>query len=156
MEKKTYSKPVLMAERFEPQEYVASCFTYEAMLVCSYGAAFPAETGGPDELGCYEAIGYDWWGNPIKGAQHGEPCANSTIRVSVVNGVATYEGHEGGNKTDIQLQNVNIPGIENPHNVGDPLTDCEWTSNLGGTYHHKGSGTVTRWIKDDSVGSNHS
>lgn len=25
MEKKTYSKPILMAERFEPQEFVAAC-----------------------------------------------------------------------------------------------------------------------------------
>lgn len=146
MEKKTYSKPVLMAERFEPQEYVASCFTYEAMLKCSYGLAYPARTGGPDGYGCYES----------NGAQHGEACANSTIKVSVVNGVATYEGHEGGNKTDIKLENVLIPGIEQPHDPGDALTNCEWTSTLGGTYHHKGDGVVTRWIYDESVSSNHS
>lgn len=153
-DKKVYSRPLMSMERFISNEYVSSCFTYEASLRCSYGAAYPNTTGGPDGLGCYENVGTSY--NPRYGAQHGEPCANSIIRVSVVNGVATYEGHEGGNKTDIQLENVNIPGIEQPHQPGDPLTNCSWTSRLGGTYHHVGSGVVIRWIYDESSSSNHS
>lgn len=144
--KRKWCSPIAGVQTFVAQEYIAACFTYEAMLVCEYGAAYPDTTGGPDGRGCYET----------NGAQHGEPCANSTIRVSVVNGVATYEGHEGGNKTDIHLENVVIPGIEQQHQPGDPLYNCEWTSTLGGTYHHKGSGTVTRWIYDESVTSTHS
>ena len=155
-EKKLYSRPLMEVEKFEPQAFIASCFTYEAMLQCAYGAVYDSETGGPDGLGCWELARYDFWGNPVRGAQHGTPCANSIIKVSVVNGVATYEGHEGGNKTDIQLENVNIPGIESQHEPGDVLVDCSWTSTLGGTYHHKGSGVVTRWIYDESSSSNHS
>ena len=145
-ERRQYSRPMRAMEWFEPQLFIAACFTYEATLRCAYGAAYPSRTGGPDGYGCYER----------SGAQHGEPCANSIIKVSVVNGVATYEGHEGGNKTDIELENVIIPGIEQTHRPGDPLTNCSWTSTFGGTYHHKGSGTVTRWIYDESENSNHS
>lgn len=155
-ERKHYSRPVMAVEAFVSNEYTSSCFTYEATLVCAYGAAYPSTTGGPDGHGCWEVTGHDNWGRDILGAQHGEPCANSIIKVTVINGVASYEGHEGGNKTDIELENVIIPGITNPHQPGDPLTDCSWTSTLGGTYHHKGSGTVTRWIYDESTNSNHS
>lgn len=38
MEKKSYSKPVLMAERFEPQEYIAGCYKWGLELICTGGA----------------------------------------------------------------------------------------------------------------------
>ena len=156
-ERKLYFRPMMAIERFVTNEYTSACFTYEANLVCAYGAVYPSTSGGPDGHGCWEVTGHNPWNNAdITGAQHGEPCANSIIKVSVVNGVATYEGHEGGNKTDIHLENVNIPDIEQPHQPGDHLENCSWTSTLGGTYHHKGSGTVIRWIYDESTSSNHS
>ena len=156
-ERKLYFRPMMAIERFVTNEYTSACFTYEANLVCAYGAVYPSTSGGPDGHGCWEVTGHNPWNNAdITGAQHGEPCANSIIKVSVVNGVATYEGHEGGNKTDIQLENVNIPGIEQSHQPGDHLENCSWTSTLNGTYHHKGSGTVIRWIYDESTSSNHS
>ena len=150
-ERKLYFRPMMAIERFVTNEYTSACFTYEANLVCAYGAVYPDIYGGPDGLGCWERTA-----GGGRGAEHGEPCANSIIKVSVVNGVATYEGHEGGNKTDIHLENVNIPDIEQPHQPGDHLENCSWTSTLGGTYHHKGSGTVIRWIYDESSSSNHS
>ena len=150
-ERKLYFRPMMAIERFVTNEYTSACFTYEANLVCAYGAVYPNRSGGPDGLGCWERTAQGG-----RGAEHGEPCANSIIKVSVVNGVATYEGHEGGNKTDIHLENVNIPDIEQPHQPGDPLVNCSWTSTLNGTYHHKGSGTVIRWIYDESSSSNHS
>lgn len=150
-ERKLYFRPMMAIERFVTNEYTSACFTYEANLVCAYGAVYPSPWGGPDGLGCWEKTAQGG-----RGAEHGEPCANSIIKVSVVNGVATYEGHEGGNKTDIHLENVNIPDIEQPHQPGDPLVNCSWTSTLNGTYHHKGSGTVIRWIYDESSSSNHS
>lgn len=38
MEKKIYSKPVLTAEAFEPQEYIAGCYKWKLDLVCTGGS----------------------------------------------------------------------------------------------------------------------
>ncbi|EGX26705.1 hypothetical protein BSEG_04595, partial [Phocaeicola dorei 5_1_36/D4] len=34
MEKKKYIKPILESEVFIPQEYVASCYDYDALFYC--------------------------------------------------------------------------------------------------------------------------
>lgn len=152
--KRNWGAPLVEVQEFVAQEYVASCFVYEATLICDYGKVYPATTGGPDGLGCYEK---DRFGRP--GAQHGEPCANSWIQVKVIENsdgtkTTSYQGHEGGNKTDIALTDVVIPGIADLRE-GDVITDASWTSTLGGTYHHIGDGKVTRWFYDPE-GSNHS
>lgn len=37
MEKKKYIKPILESEVFIPQEYVASCYDYDALFYCEKG-----------------------------------------------------------------------------------------------------------------------
>ncbi|MBR1595510.1 MAG: hypothetical protein IJ665_02290 [Phocaeicola sp.] len=154
MGKKNWGSTKIDIQTFVPQEYIASCFVYEATLICDYGKVYPETTGGPDGLGCYEM---DRWGR--RGAQHGEPCANSWVQVKVIENsdgtkTTSYQGHEGGNKTDIALTNVVIPGIAELRE-GDEIIGATWTSTLGGTYNHQGNGIVTRWYFDEE-GSNHS
>ena len=144
MEKKTYSRPVLLAEHFVPQEYCETCFTYEATLRCAYGAVYPSTTGGPEGHGCFEA----------NGAQHGAPCANSFIKVTITNGEVTYVGHEGADKPDVPLESVVIPGITTLQQ-GDHITGATWTS-ANGDYHHQGNGTVTSWVLTKPGHPNHS
>lgn len=136
MEKKTYSKPVMVVEMFVPQSYCATCFSYTASLACRYGLGVtPTEDG------------YD----------HGEPCANSTIEVTINNGVVTMVGHEGGDKTEVHLTSVNIPGITDVHQVGDQLENCYWESTYGGLlYKHRGNGVVNTWSMTKEGHPNHS
>jgi len=146
MEKKIYSKPVLVAETFEPQEYCATCFEYEATLHCDYGKVYPADTGGPTGYGC--------WENGPGSAQHGAACANSYVKVTVNNGEVTYVGHEGADKPNVALESVVIPGIATLQQ-GDAIANATWTS-LGGAYHHIGDGVVTSWVMTWEGHPNHS
>lgn len=138
-ERKHYSRPLMAVEQFIPQSYCDACFTYQATLRCDYGAVYPREYGGPDGLGCWERT--DDGG---RGAQHGAPCANSYITVTVTNGVATYLGHEGAGHEDVPLESVYIPNITTLQQ-GDEITGATWTSK-DGAYHHHGSGRVTDWV----------
>ena len=139
MEKKIYAKPVLVFERFMPNEYCATCFVYKATLHCDYGKVYPARIGGPDGSGCYEG------GLPItnNSPQHGAACANSYVTVTVTNGVVTSVGHEGADKPDVPLESVYIPNIA-ALEEGDTFSGATWTS-ADNAYHHKGDGVVTDW-----------
>ena len=136
-ERKHYSRPVMAVEQFIPQSYCDACFTYQATLKCDYGAAYnPGLNGGGNAC---------WEGGVVgSGAQHGAPCANSYITVTVTNGVATYVGHEGAGHEDVPLESVVIPNIAQLQQ-GDEITNATWTSK-DGDYHHKGSGVVTDWM----------
>ena len=149
--KKSWGKPIVQVQQFVPQEYCDACFTYTATVHCGYGKVYPARTGGPDGSGCYEG------GLPITNSspQHGAPCANSYLTVTVNNGVVTYAGHEGTAATqDVILESVVIPGIATL-NEGDHFTKATWTSK-DGIYHHKGDGEVTSWNMTWEGHPNHS
>lgn len=121
--KKQYQAPTIKSETFVPQEYVAACFTYRANLVCDYGK--------------YGQYGQD-------GLDHGAPCAQSTVTVTLKNGKLTLSGTEGADKTHINLTQVNIPGVDQVSYVGQDFYGCTWESFDGSnTYKHKGSGEVT-------------
>lgn len=135
--KKQYQAPTIKSETFVPQEYVAACFTYRADLVCALGQ-YHKEHDCDNERNpaCYE-------GTRKQGAHHGEPCAESTVSVTVRNGAYTISGTEGANKTHITLASINIPGVDQVSYVGQAFDNCTWTSTDGGTYNHHGSGKVT-------------
>ena len=146
-EKMHYSRPLMAIERFIPQAYCDICFTYQAILKCDYGAAYnPNLNGGGNAC---------WEGGVVgSGAQHGAPCANSYITVTVVNGVASYVGHEGAGHEDVPLESVYIPNIASL-NQGDIISGATWTS-ADDAYHHKGGGEVTSWTMTKPGHPNHS
>ena len=47
MEKKKYIKPILESEVFIPQEYVASCYDYDALFYCEKGKKRPRWARSP-------------------------------------------------------------------------------------------------------------
>ncbi len=137
--KKDYIRPFMVVDEFSPSEYVSACFTYEANLVCDYGRAYPGR-------GSFDP----------NGLQHGAPCANSYVRVTITNGNVEYAGHEGAYKPFIPLESVDIPNIENL-TEGSSITGAKWESSDGGaTYLHKGNGQVTSWTMTKPGHPNHS
>ena len=81
MEKKKYIKPILESEVFIPQEYVASCYDYDALFYCEKGKK------GQDG--------------------HGAPCATTTVEVRG----AQAQGWETGNKTGNSISNIDLNGF---------------------------------------------
>ena len=142
MGKKLYERPVLAFERFVANEYVANCFTYTADLVCSYGLWHKNNhKTNPDatnpSYGCYGQEDH---------LHHGAACAESTVTVTLRNGVLTLSGTEGADKTYVKLESVNIPGVEDVDHVGQTFSNCYWES--AGSYKHKGNGEVTYFSRE--------
>ena len=142
MGKKCYERPVMAFERFVPNEFVANCFTYTANLVCTYGQwhkdYHKTNTGATNpNNGCYGQEDH---------MHHGAACAESTVTVTLRNGVLTLSGTEGADKTNVKLESVNIPGVEDVDHVGQTFSSCYWES--AGNYKHKGNGEVTYFSRE--------
>ena len=141
MEKKTYSKPVLMAERFEPQAYVASC-TWRATLHCGvYGNRTYRQ--GNDYI--YE------------GMPHGTACQNTVVTVREdKNGNLTVTGQEVPKGSAVIYQTAptfhwgtkgpSAPGSPTSSNKGALYSEALWDSkDINGTGDYKHIGYVASW-----------
>ncbi len=140
--KLNYSKPVMIKEAFVAQEYIASCFTYTANLVCSYGEWHKNNHRfNPDATittnGCYGLEDH---------LHHGAACAESIITVTLRNGNLMMSGTEGADKTHVTLESVNIPGVADVDHTGQIFNGCYWES--AGSYKHKGQGVVTYFSRE--------
>ena len=156
MEKKTYSRPVLEFEQFLPNHYIANCFTYTANLICDLGKSKVDNVLPFGWEGYYEVHGpqynFEYDGKYYKGtgAEHGAPCATTTVTVTVRNGVVTKSGKEGNPKESIVLDSINIPNIEQVSSIGQKFSNCYWES-AGRVYKHRGNGEVTYFNKNGNA-----
>ena len=135
--KRNWCSPITGVQTFVAQEFVANCFTYTANLVCTYGLWHKNNhKTNPDatipSYGCYGQEDH---------LHHGAACAESTVTVTLRNGVLSLSGTEGADKTNVKLESVNIPGVEDVDHVGQTFSSCYWES--AGNYKHKGNGEVT-------------
>ena len=131
MEKKKYIKPILESEVFIPQEYVASCYDYDALFYCEKGKK------GQDG--------------------HGAPCATTTVEVRG----AQAQGWETGNKTGNSISNIDLNGfnLNEELSIGTVIPSVKWISvdpNGTGTYYHSGSRKITSKITQIIGRPNHS
>lgn len=149
MEKRVYSKPVMLVEVFTPQEYIANCFHYEVELYCSIAN----NSGG---------TGYDSEGLPHQIAS----CGTSYVTVNIDNGQVTYWGRESYNPDQahqgrlIEVTDINIP------NILDLRQDSRfeggtWRSEIDYNgqhlvFNHYGPGLVRVWELTKPGHPNHS
>lgn len=149
MKKKTYSKPVLVAERFEPQEYCVVCFSYQAELLCDI-----ARQGGPGTTH-----------NDGAGMPHQyNSCGTSFVTVTFVDGVVNYDGYESYNYDDthqgakVDLHDVVIPGIYDIDPTAGPLPTIEgatWQSTFRNqTWNHHGPAVIKSYEMIDRTRPN--
>lgn len=130
--KKPYVKPEMHVEEFTPNEYVTSCYDYEAMFHCNYGKN--------------------------KQNNHGDPCANVTVSAKGVN----ITGHEDTEKKagvtifDVSLTPKQLEGAS----VGDEFYNVSWKStdtvDKTGTYSHYGWAEITGAVSQIPGRPNHS
>ena len=122
MEKKIYVKPVLVFERFMPNEYCAACFTATGMLQCEIN----------------------------DGVEHGYPCAHTRFSIKYENGELEGTAEElntnGTVKTTMDISAINVPcGLENVEewkSQGCPNTTWENEDSNGHHYNHIGKCTI--------------
>lgn len=116
MEKRFWMPPCTEVERFVPNQYVAACVNYSAVLECTYGKN--------------------------KQNYHGEPCSETTLTSYRENkdGSISYAGHEKAttdnpNKGSIVVEGLKVTS-QQPMQLGSSVT---WTTYDGGTYTHTGT-----------------
>lgn len=151
----TWGNPEVEVQQFVPQEFIANCFTYTANLECGFGAWHKANhTTNVDATvasnGCVNSNNLN---NPNRNLttehdnlHHGAACAESVITVTLRNGELSLSGHEGADKTSVILTSVNIPGVDDVHQVGQEFANCTWRS--AGNYIHGGNGVVTYFSRE--------
>ena len=140
-EKKVYSRPLMLAESFKPQEYIAVC-TWRATLHC----------------GVYGNSSY-LKGNQYfyKGMAHGEACQNTVVTVRKdKNNTITVTGQEVPKGSLVTyatepkftwgVQGVSAPGSPTSNEQGTIYSLAEWNSrDKNGTGDYQHIGYVASW-----------
>lgn len=134
--KKEWEAPKSIIQRFDPNEYIAACYT----LVCAIPGRSATEIG--DGTGTRYFDGADgppwgrytfWDGNRVyaDGLAHGN-CGNESTSYDVDNGIG-YEHNNDGTVKNAVISNVDIGS----HFSGNTYY-ATWQSNNGTLYTHYG------------------
>ena len=139
MMKKNWEMPKTMVQKFEPNEYVAACYT----LVCAIPGQSATSIGdGTSSRWFTDSPRYDqrnftrstWWGASYvraDGLLHGN-CGNESTSYDVDHSIG-YEHNNDGTVKNAVISDVNIGGLA----YGDAYY-ANWKSDNGTVYTHYG------------------